>query len=284
MGFPWLAPRVHRALQDRELDEIVARIGDAFLARLGGGTTTLAPPAAKPIACACEHGSEDASSTTDAAVLPWEPQALELALLDGEATEREITSAAAAAGQLGVAAVIVLPAHVKTVERALRGSSVRVVAVAGYPHGASAGPLKLAEAELALGQGADEIEWTAPLGALREGADDLVFGELRAAVEMAHAAGAVLCFSVEMHRLDQGRKLTAAVIGRLAGADGVGVVAGRAGHGRAEPGDVALMKRTVGDRLRIKACGGSDSRAAVGALVSAGADVVVISDPAAFSR
>ena len=81
-----------------------------------------------------------------------------------------------------------LPSHVSVAVRALHGSAVRVVAVVGYPHGGAASPIKLAEAELALGQGAAEIEWTAPIGALREGLDDLVYGELQSAVAMAHRA------------------------------------------------------------------------------------------------
>ena len=285
MGFPLPVGRAFGALQDRELDELVTRIGDAFLARMGPSADAPAPSADKPIGCACEHGdTEPAVVTAFRPPAGWERQAIELVQLDGEATSAEIQAVAQQAARSELNALTVLPAHVSTAVRALRESATKVVAAVGYPHGATAGPLRLAEAELALGQGAGEIEWTAPLGALREGLDDLVYGELRGAVELARAAAAELSLAVEVSNLEQHRKLTAAVLARLAGADGVAVTAGRSAHGRALPADVASVRRALGDGFPIKACGGVKAWAAVGALISAGADFVGIDDLSALTR
>ncbi len=275
-------------MQQHELDELVARIGDAFLARLDGGATPVAraaEPAKKAVGCACEHGAEEAKTAPDfRPPAGWEKRAVELARLDPAATTAEIRAAAEDAKRSELAGLTVLSQHAGAAARALRGSSTRVIAVVGYPHGGLAGPLKLAETELALGQGAAEIEWTVSLGALREGRDDLIYGELRSAVEMAHRAGASLSFAIEMSDLEERRKLTAAVLGRLAGADMVAIVAGRCAHGRVLPSDVSSIRRALGDGTRIKAGGGVDGWSALGALAAAGADAAAVDTLAALAR
>jgi len=255
-------------MTDQQLDDLVARIGDELLTRLG----VAEPPPAHACACAAEPLSLSAQAATP----NWIPARISLNCRDSRSTSAEISARCLEARTLELGAVSVFPSHVVAAGRILRRTSVGIVAGVGWPHGATSTAAKALEAELALGQGADEIEVVVPSGALLAGDDDLVFGELKFIAEMTHRAAKTVTAFIDTPVLDQDRLISACALGRLAGVDAVCAAAGLAVHGAASAEVVRLFRKVVGQDIRVHAAGGVASEAAALNLASAGADRVTI--------
>lgn len=247
-------------MTDQQLDDLVARIGDELLTRLG-----IAEPPPPAHACACT--AESPVTPAQAAGSSWIPARISLNCRDSRSTSAEISARCLEARTLEVGAVSVFPSHVVAAGRILRQTSVRIVAGVGWPHGATSTAAKALEAELALGQGADEIEVVVPSGALLAGEDDLVFGELKFITEMTHRAAKTVTAIIDTPLLDQDRLIAACALGRLAGVDAVCAADAEA---------VRLFRKVVGQDIRVHAAGGVASVAAALSLASAGADRVTI--------
>jgi deoxyribose-phosphate aldolase len=252
-------------MTDQQLDDLVARIGDEMLTRLG-----LAHSSPTAHACAC-----DAEPLT-APAPSWIPAKIGLNCRDSRSTSVEIGARCLQARTLGLGAVNVFPSHVVAAGRVLRRSGVRLAVAVGWPHGATSTAAKALEAELALGQGADEIEVVVPSGALLAGEDDLVFGELKFIAEMTHRAAKTMTAIIETPALDQDRLIAACALSRLAGADAVCAAAGLAVHGPSSAEAVRLVRKVVGQDIHVHAAGGVASEAATLTLAAAGADRVTI--------
>lgn len=256
-------------MTDQQLDDLVARIGDELLARLG-----IAQPPLPAPACAC--GAEPSAPRPQAAAPTWIPAKIGLNCRDSRGTAAEIGARCLQARTLELGAVSVFPSHVVAAGRILRRTGVRIAAGVGWPHGATSTAAKALEAELALGQGADEIEVVVPSGALLAGEDDFLFVELKLIAEMTHRAAKTVTAIVETPALDQGRLIAACAISRLAGADAVCAGAGFTVHGAASVEAVRLFRKVVGNDMRVHAAGGVASEAAAWNLASAGADRVTM--------
>ena len=113
--------------------------------------------------------------------------------------------------------------------------------------------------------------WSSPSGALREGRDEDVRADIRAVVEAS--GDALVKVIIETALLDDEQKVRACRLSEEAGADFVKTSTGFASGG-ATAADIALMRRTVGDRLGVKASGGIRTRADAEAMIAAGASRV----------
>lgn len=253
-------------MTDQQLDDLVARIGDELLTRLG-----IAEPPPIAHACACVVEPSAAASAPS-----WIPAKIGLDCRDSRSTSAEISARCLQARTLEIGAVSVFPSHVVAAGRILRQTGVYVAAGVGWPHGATSTAAKALEAELALGQGADEIEVVVASGALLASEDDLVFGELKFIAEMTHRASKTMTAIIETSALDQDRLIAACALSRLAGADAVCAAAGLAAHGAASAEAVRLFRKVVGQDMRVHAEGGVASEAAALNLASAGADRVIV--------
>lgn len=247
-------------MTDQQLDDLVARIGDELLTRLG-----IAGPPPPAHACACD--AEPLAAPPQAAAPSWIPAKIGLDCRDSRAEAAEISARCLQARTLELGAVSVFPSHVVAAGRILRRSGVRIAAGVGWPHGATSTAAKALEAELALGQGADEIEVAVASGALLAGEDDLVFGELKFIVEMTHRAAKTVTAVIETPALGQDRLIAACALARLAGADAVCAAGAEA---------VRLFRKVVGQDMRVHAAGGVASEAAALNLAAAGADRVTV--------
>jgi deoxyribose-phosphate aldolase len=256
-------------MTDQQLDDLVARIGDELLTRLG----IAEPP---PVAHVCACAAEPLAAPAQAAAPSWIPAKIGLDCRDSRSTATEISARCLQARTLRLGAVSVFPSHVVSAGRLLRRTGVRIAAGVGWPHGATSTAAKALETELALGQGADEIEVVVPSGALLAGEDDLVFGELKFIAEMTHRAAKTVTAVIETPVLSQDRLIAACALSRLAGADAVCAAAGLTGHGVAGAEAVRLIRKVVGQDMRVHAAGGVASEAAALNLASAGADRVTI--------
>jgi deoxyribose-phosphate aldolase len=189
-------------------------------------------------------------------------------LLKPDAMEADVERLCAEARQYQVAAVCVNPVHVALAARCLRGSSVRVCAVIGFPLGATTSRIKAVEAAQAAADGADELDMVIDIGALKAGDDDRVRADIAAVV--AAVPGKVVKVIIETGLLTDAEKVRAAGLVKAAGAHFVKTCTGFA-EGGATPHDVALLRKTVGRDFGVKASGKVRDLAAARAVIAAGA-------------
>jgi deoxyribose-phosphate aldolase len=185
-----------------------------------------------------------------------------------DARASDIEQACQVARDRGCASVCVNPLEVARVRRLLAGSPVSVVAVVGFPFGASHTEVKVLETELAVRDGADEIDMVVAIGRLRDGDSAYVEGDIAAVVQAA--AGRPVKVILECGLLTDVQKTQGAAVAVSAGAAFVKTSTGFLGSG-ATIHDVALLDHAVGPGVRVKATGGIRFFEDAVALIEAGA-------------
>jgi len=176
-------------------------------------------------------------------------------LLRPELTEADVIAGCELAHQYHVATVCVKPIHVKLAAEVLKDSDVIVSTVVGFPHGSNRTEVKVLEAELAMGDGAQELDMVLNIGQLRSGKFDFVRQDIKAVCEAAHARGAKVKVILENAYLSNDEKVTACKLCEEAGADWVKTSTGFAPSG-ATLEDLRLMRATVSEKVQVKAAGG----------------------------
>ncbi len=192
-------------------------------------------------------------------------------LLKPTATAAQIRQLCAEARQYGFATVCVNPVWVALCAAELAGSRVAVCTVVGFPLGADLPEVKAFEAERCLALGASEIDMVLNIGALKAQDYVTVRDDIAAVVRPAHAAGAIVKVIIETAYLADEEKVAACVLAQDAAADFVKTSTGF-GPAGATVADVALMRRTVGPAMGVKAAGGIRTAADFRAMVAAGAN------------
>lgn len=191
-------------------------------------------------------------------------------LLKPDATAAEIEQLCKEAAEWKFATVCVNPTWVALAAQRLRGSSVLVCSVVGFPLGATTPDVKQFETRRAIFDGAAEIDMVINVGALKSGDVRLVTDDIRGVVTACHAAGATSKVILETALLTDEEKVTACTLAKAAGADFVKTSTGF-GPGGATVADIALMRRIVGDEMGVKASGGVRDLEQMKAMVAAGA-------------
>lgn len=176
-------------------------------------------------------------------------------LLKPEASESDIKKLCNEAIQFGFASVCVNPSWVKRAAEFLKGSNIPVCTVIGFPLGATLPDVKAYEVRRAIFNGAREVDMVINIGALKSGDDCAVEDDIRAVAEAAHENGVLCKVIIETALLTDEEKVRACLASKNAGADFVKTSTGFA-KGGATVDDVALMRRTVGRNLGVKASGG----------------------------
>ena len=192
-------------------------------------------------------------------------------LLKPEATGADIQRLCDEARRHGFFSVCVNPSYVRQAASLLRGSSVKVCCVVGFPLGAQPAETKALEARRAIREGSREIDMVINIGALKGREDAVVLKDIRAVVEACRDGRAICKVILEAALLTDEEKVRACELSMKAGADFVKTSTGF-GPGGATVADVALMSRTVAPRkLGVKAAGGIRSYADLVKMVEAGA-------------
>jgi deoxyribose-phosphate aldolase len=191
-------------------------------------------------------------------------------LLKPEATAEKITQLCAEAKQYHFWSVCVNPTHVRLCAELLKDSGVKVCTVIGFPLGANTTAVKVFEAKTAIEEGANEVDMVINIGALKAGKDDQVLQDIHEVVSAAHANAALAKVIIETVFLSDDEKVKACQLAKKAGADFVKTSTGFSGGG-ANVHDIALMRRTVGPEMGVKASGGVHNLTEASALVAAGA-------------
>ncbi len=184
-------------------------------------------------------------------------QYIDHTLLKPTATEDDIKQLCNEAIDHNFFAVCVNSFYVPLAHRELKGSDVKLAAVIGFPLGAMATKVKIQEAAYCFEQGADEVDMVINLGWLKSGAYQEVLKELKSLKELAGTK--VLKVIIETCYLSDKEIEKASNLVVESGADFVKTSTGF-GTGGATLKDVALMKATVGDKVKIKASGGIKDR------------------------
>ena len=190
-------------------------------------------------------------------------------LLKQDATPEQIIALCEEARKFDFMSVCVNPAYVPLAAECLKGSDVKVCTVIGFPLGMNLTRTKVEEATLAIKEGADEIDMVINVGMLKAGHDQYVEEEIR---ELKAVAGQrVLKVIIETCLLTDEEKVSACVASKNAGADFVKTSTGFS-TGGATVHDVALMRKTVGPEMGVKASGGVRTHEDLIAMVEAGAN------------
>ncbi|HEX4412555.1 MAG TPA: deoxyribose-phosphate aldolase [Lacipirellulaceae bacterium] len=177
-------------------------------------------------------------------------------LLRPDATLDQVTKLCQEAKEFGFASVCVNPYYVRHSAGLLRGSSVKVCTVIGFPLGANVSETKALEARRAIRDGATEVDMVINIGALKSGQDEVVYRDIRAVVDAAMDGGAICKVILETSLLNDDEKTRGCLAARRARADFVKTATGF-GPGGATAEDVALMARAVsGTKMGVKASGG----------------------------
>jgi len=201
---------------------------------------------------------------------PWDLSPLiDHTLLKPEATRAQVEVLCAEALEHGFASVCVNPLWVPLAASLLEGSPVRTCTVVGFPLGATARRAKAFEAEIAQLDGAQEVDMVLAIGAVKSGDWESVRRDLEA-LRSATPAPTVLKVILETCLLDDAEKVRACELACDAGLDFVKTSTGFSTGGATEA-DVALMRRTVGASLGVKASGGIRTYEVALRMVRAGA-------------
>jgi deoxyribose-phosphate aldolase len=162
------------------------------------------------------------------------------------------------------------PIWVKTAVKALKGTGVLTCSVVGFPLGATPSDVKAFEARGAVLDGAEEIDMVINIAAARANDKGALVDDISAVAEAVHAGGAILKVIIETSLLSDAQKVLACESAVEAGADFVKTSTGFNGGG-ATVEDIALMRRTVGPDVGVKASGGIRTLSDAQAMIAAGA-------------
>lgn len=202
-------------------------------------------------------------------------------LLKPEATAEQVHTLCRQAMTYGFASVCVNGCYVPLAHALLRGSGVKTCCVIGFPLGAMSTQAKGAETRLAVAAGAEEIDMVMHIGAAKQGDWQAVQTDIQAVVQAARPA--LVKVILETCLLTEEEIVQACLCAQKAGAAFVKTSTGFGAAG-AKEADVVLMRRTVGDTMKIKASGGIRTYEQAKRMLDAGADRLGVSNSVAIMQ
>lgn len=182
-------------------------------------------------------------------------------ILKADATQSDIEKLCEEAKKYNFASVCVNPYWVSLASDLLKNSTVKVCTVIGFPLGATSSESKAYETEIAILQGADEVDMVINVGAMKNNKTDIVENDILSVVNSARKTGKtqnkniIVKVILETCYLTKDEIKNACLCAKNAGADFVKTSTGFGTDG-ATVEDVALMKQTVGETMQVKASGG----------------------------
>ncbi|MCL5037017.1 MAG: deoxyribose-phosphate aldolase [Chloroflexi bacterium] len=189
-------------------------------------------------------------------------------LLKPDATREQVLKLCEEARKYKFASVCINPGYVKLCADALKGTVVKVCTVIGFPLGATTSVAKAMETRDAIANGAEEIDMVINVGALKAGNYDLALEDIKAVRDACR--GKILKVILETSLLTDEEKIKGCELSKQAGADFVKTSTGFGGGG-ATVHDIALMRKTVGKYMGVKASGGIRDFETAQQMIKAGA-------------
>ncbi len=176
-------------------------------------------------------------------------------LLNPTLTVADLEHGCSLALDYDVASVCILPYYLKRCAERLAGSTVRASTTVGFPHGGHTTAVKVAEARQALADGGEELDMVVNISKVCSGDWAYVRDDVRAVVEVVHAAGQKVKVIFENAYLTDDQKIRLCVLCGEVGADWVKTSTGYA-PGGATHEDLILMRRHAPPHVQVKAAGG----------------------------
>lgn len=181
-------------------------------------------------------------------------------------TDEDLNKQCEIALRYNVASVCVKPYAVKMAVNKLKGSSVAIGCVIGFPHGNSSTKVKVFEAEQACMDGANEIDMVINIGKVLGGDWDYVEDEIKAVTDICHKNNSIVKVIFETDFVTRTEdKIHLCEICTRVGADfvktstGYGFVKqpdGNFNYKGATLADVELMRKYSGPAVQVKCAGG----------------------------
>ncbi|NOW87711.1 deoxyribose-phosphate aldolase [Clostridium beijerinckii] len=196
-------------------------------------------------------------------------QYIDHTILKPEATVEDVKRLCREAKEYNFASVCVNGCYAKLVSTELAGSEVKTCVVVGFPLGAMTKEAKAFETSQAIENGASEIDMVINVGALKDKNYSLLKEDIEAVVNAAKGKALVKVI-IETCLLTDEEKVKACEIAKEVKADFVKTSTGFS-TGGATKEDIALMRKTVGPDLGVKASGGVRDFKAAMDMINAGA-------------
>jgi deoxyribose-phosphate aldolase len=191
---------------------------------------------------------------------------IEHTLVRPDATRRDLELLCAAARAQGSHGVCVCGSRVELACSLLEDTEVKVTGMVGFPLGAEDADAKRYETEVAIDEGAQEIETVLNVGRLKDGDHRYVLRELRDIAEAADQRPVKVILEMSLLTPEEVRLAC-----ELALDSGVHCVCTGTGlRSAATAQDVQSLRAAVGEKFGVKAAGLSDAQTAL-ALIEAGA-------------
>jgi len=179
-------------------------------------------------------------------------QMIDHSILLPQQTDRDLVEGVEICKKYRVKCMVPKPFQAARAKELLKGSQVRLCIAIGFPQGVTAPEVKRYEAELALSQGAQELDMVINISALKSRDYSLVERDIAGVVEAASRSGAPVKVILETCLLTDEEKVMACKIAEQAGASFVKTsTATQPGGATVE--DIKLMRATVGPRMVVKA-------------------------------
>ena len=183
---------------------------------------------------------------------------LDYAILKPELGHESLAQAATLCRTAGVGCLCVKSVDVPLAARLLEGSATAVAAVVGFPHGNVHPTVKALEAQLAVAEGAEEIDMVVNVAALKAGDAELVMRDIRAVVDAAWSFPVkVILETALLTELEMQMGVGCAI---AAGAEFVKTSTGFAPQGGATHEAVQILLDAAQGRVQVKASGGIRTR------------------------
>jgi deoxyribose-phosphate aldolase len=205
---------------------------------------------------------------------------LDHSVLKPEATDRDVVAGADVVRTWRIGCYCVQPSWVALAVDRLAGTGAVVAAVVGFPHGCDRPEVKARAAELAVAEGAGEIDMVLNFGALRSAHATTVATDLEAVVRVV--PGVPVKAILETAALTDEEKRLGCRLAVDAGAAFVKTSTGFHPAGGATVADVRLLRTAVGPTVGVKASGGIRTLADALAMIDAGANRIGTSASAAI--
>lgn len=196
-------------------------------------------------------------------------QLIDHTILKPEASIDDIRKLCIEAKEYNFYSVCVNSAYVNVAYNFLLHSNVKVCSVVGFPLGAMIKEAKAYEAKFAVDSGAEEIDMVINIGLLKSGKIDLFERDIKKVREACKVS--VLKVIIETCLLNDKEKILACQIAKEYGADFVKTSTGFSTGGATEH-DIELMRKTVGDKMGVKASGGIKTYEDAIRMINAGAN------------
>ena len=176
-------------------------------------------------------------------------------LLQPKTPEADLDAGIRLAVAYDVASVCIMPYYLKKCAEMMADSTVRPSTVIGFPHGGHTTAIKAKEVEQAIADGCEELDMVVNISQVLSGQWDYVKTDIKAVIDVAHAAGQQVKVIFENCYLNDDQKIRLCEICSELNADWVKTSTGY-GTGGATMEDLTLMRKHAAEHVQVKAAGG----------------------------